>query len=641
MKQRVFVGDFETTVYDGQIATEVWCSAIAELFQDTVIVDHSINDTFEYLKNLKENVLIYYHNLKFDGAFWLDYIIRILELEQAIDSTTKEFLKDSYMGDNSFKYLISDRGQWYSITLKVNGKYIRIQDSLKLLPFSVKRIGESFKTKHKKLNMNYLGFRYAGCKITDKELEYIKNDVLVIKEAMELMFTEGHTKMTIGSCCLSEFKEGFYREEYKNFFPDLYSIKIDKNMYSEESVGKYIRKSYRGGWCYLTKGKEKKRFYNGCTVDVNSLYPSMMHSDSGNYYPVGEPKFWSGNYIPDFLNEPDVYFFVRFKTRFKIKKKYLPFVQIKGSMLYRGTENLETSDIYIKSENKYYSEYEDIDGEIKRAIVTLTMTMTDYKLFLEHYNVTDFEILDGCYFKAEIGIFDDYIEKYKKIKLENKGAKRELAKLFLNNLYGKMATNKESGFKIAKLEDNILHFDSQNEIRNNAGYIPIGSAITSYARNFTIRAAQKNYYGVNKRGFIYADTDSIHCDIDKNKLKGINIHDSNFCCWKIESKWDIGFFTRQKTYIEHVTNEDDHELESPYYSVKCAGMTPKCKELFIKALTKDYSNLCELSDIEKNFILNPLELENFSEGLLIPTGKLIPKRIVGGLILVDSCYKMT
>ena len=56
----------------------------------------------------------------------------------------------------------------------------------------------------------------------------------------------------------------------------------------------------------------------------------------------------------------------------------------------------------------------------------------------------DFEILDGCYFNSAIGIFDRYIEKYKKIKLESKGAKRELAKLFLNNLYGKMASSTDS-----------------------------------------------------------------------------------------------------------------------------------------------------------------------------------------------------
>ena len=72
--------------------------------------------------------------------------------------------------------------------IKKNNHFIELRDSLKLLPFSVKRIGESFKTKHKKLEMEYKGFRYAGCEITEEEKKYIANDVLVVKEALEFMF---------------------------------------------------------------------------------------------------------------------------------------------------------------------------------------------------------------------------------------------------------------------------------------------------------------------------------------------------------------------------------------------------------------------------------------------------------------------
>lgn len=85
--------------------------------------------------------------------------------------------------------------------------------------------------------------------------------------------------------------------------------------------------------------------------------------------------------------------------------------------------------------------------------------MTDYELLKEHYELVDFEILDGCWFYSEIGIFDEYIEKYKKIKVESEGAMRELAKLFLNNLYGKMASSKDSSFKLAYVkEDKTIGF---------------------------------------------------------------------------------------------------------------------------------------------------------------------------------------
>ena len=114
------------------------------------------------------------------------------------------------------------------LTIKVNNHIIELRDSLKLLPFSVKEIGESFGTKHKKLDIEYKGFRYAGCKITDEEKEYIKNDVLVVKEALEIAFNEGHNKLTIGSCCLSEYKKILkqsikVQNDYNNMFPNLYN----------------------------------------------------------------------------------------------------------------------------------------------------------------------------------------------------------------------------------------------------------------------------------------------------------------------------------------------------------------------------------------------------------------------------------
>ena len=657
MKQKTFrylVGDFETTVYEGQDDTEVWASAIVEMYTEDVKIFHSIAETYDYLVSLNCNVCVYYHNLKFDGAFWLSYLLCDLNYEQAIvHNSDKEydvrFVYDSEMKNKSFKYSISDMGQWYSITIKIKDHIIELRDSLKLLPFSVKRIGDSFKTKHKKLDMEYTGFRYAGCTITDEEKSYIANDVLVVKEALEIMFDEGHKKLTIGTCCLDEYKSSVGWEFYKEMFPDMYSYYIDSDIYGYDNAGEYIRKSYKGGWCYLVKGKESKIKTNGTTADVNSLYPSMMSSESGNRYPIGKPHFWTGNYIPDVALEPDKYYFIRIKTRFYIKPNMLPCIQIKNNLMYSAKEWLETSDIYNHKDGKHYSQYVDIHGKVQNAVVTLTLTMTDYILIKEHYDLVDFEILDGCWFDAQVGIFDEYIEKYKKIKLESKGAKRELAKLFLNNLYGKMASSPNSSFKFAyEKDDKSVGFVEVREFDKKPGYIPVGSAITSYARNFTIRAAQKNYHGVNERGFIYADTDSIHCDLEPEQITGIKVHPKDFCCWKLESCWDVAIFTRQKTYIEHVIKEDLEPIENPYYNVKCAGMPEKCKELFKASMlqlsqetweTERKEEWDKMKEDERKFVLTPRSLTDFCVGLIVP-GKLVPKRIRGGILLVETTYEM-
>lgn len=644
-KFKTFACDFETTVYKGQEYTEVWAAACAELNTDEVNIFHSIKDQFDYFLSLNCNVCGYYHNLKFDGSFWLSYLLIDLGFEQAYidltgDGTLFKWIDTKDMKNKTFKYSISEMGQWYYIIIKVNNHIIELRDSLKLLPFSLRKIGKSFNTKHQKLEMEYTGFRYAGCTISGEEKEYISNDVLVLKEALEIIFKEGHNKLTIGSCCLSEYKK-IVGNKYDEMFPNLYNIKIDANIHKYKTAGEWIRSSYKGGWCYLVKGKENKIFNNGITADVNSLYPSMMSSESGNRYPIGLPTFWEGNYIPTKALMPDKYYFVRVKTRFYIKKGFLPIVQIKGNLLYKSNQWLETSDYYDKATNRYYEKYYNANGDLCNTRVELTLTMTDFELLKRHYELVDFEILDGCYFDSKIGIFDEYIERYKKIKLTTKGAKRELAKLFLNNLYGKMASTTDSSFKIVYVKaDKSLGFISVCDDSKQPGYIPVGSAITSYARNFTINAAQQNYYGVDNHGFIYADTDSIHCDLPSEEIKGIKVHDKNFCCWKLESCWDKGIFVRQKTYIEHVVAENLSLIEKPYYNLKCAGMPDRCKDLFIKSTdNKEIKKEEEFTEDEKQFLSTPRNITDFKIGLKVPS-KLLPKRIRGGVLLVNSTYQM-
>lgn len=652
-KYRYLVGDFETTVFPNQTFTEVWASAIVELFTEDVHIFHSIQDTYNYLRSLKTNIIIYYHNLKFDGSFWLSYLMNELKYKvcatQYKDSKELEFAKPTKMWNNSFIYTISSTGEWYRIIIKTQNYLIELRDSLKLLPFSVKKIGKDFQTKHRKLDMEYTGYRYSGCTITPEEENYIANDVLVVKEALEIMYNEGHTKLTIGSCCLSEYEKLIGGSlAFDEMFPDLTQRELNPDTYGATNVDEYIRKSYKGGWCYLVKGKENKIFKNGTTADVNSLYPSVMSGESGNRYPVGLPTFWKGNYIPRQAQEQESYFFIRIKTKFYIKDGYLPFIQIKNTFKYKFNEMLETSDIYNYKDGKYYDKYIDFNGDLVDADVILTLTCTDYYLFLEHYNVKDFIILDGCYFQAEVGIFDEYIEKYKKIKIESKGAKRQLAKLFLNNLYGKMASSTNSNFKVAFVkEDESIGFYTLIANDKKAGYIPVGSAITSYARNFTIRAAQQNYHGVNERGFIYADTDSIHCDLEPDEIIGIKEHPTNFCCWKLESQWDTGLYVRQKTYLEHVTHQDREPISQPYYDVKCAGMPETCKRLFLRSVEGDIIDPSKpLSDSDKKltpeaieFLKTRRKITDFKIGLRIPD-KLVPKRIKGGTLLCNTTYEM-
>lgn len=656
-KTRYYAADFETTVYSGQEYTEVWSAACAELFSDDVYVYHSIGELWDYFRKLECDIICYFHNLKFDGTFWLSYLIDVLSFEQAyVPNSEFEFdvkaIKKMAMENNTFNYVISDRGGWYVIRIKYRDHYIELRDSLKLLPFSLKEIGHAFKTKHQKLEMEYTGFRYAGCDITPEEMEYIKNDVYVLKEALEIMYQQGHTELTIGACCLKEFLA--INKSAKEYMPDLVKFEIDPNLYGAKNADDYIRKSYKGGWCYVKKGCENVVYHHGIVYDVNSLYPSQMHSESGSVYPIGYPYFWKGNFIPEWIDDKNYYYFVRIRTRFYLKKDHLPTIQIKGDYHYRATEWLQTSDVLNKVTGKYHSGYYDFEGNYQEARVTLTLTQTDFKLLQDHYYLVDFEILDGCYFMGISGLFDEYIDKYAEIKRNSKGAVRTLAKLYLNNLYGKMASSANSSFKYAiKKEDGSIGFVEVLEFDKKPGYIAIGSAITSYARNFTIRHAQMNY-----KNFIYADTDSLHLACDKSEVVGIAEDPVKFNHWKNETSWDWAKFVRQKTYVEHVIAEDgipveqikgeDGKPKKPYYSIRCAGMPDASKNLFLQSV--DFENTQKyykahpeewekLSQESKDFLKVKRKIDDFKIGLKVP-GKLLPKRIRGGTILVETTYEM-
>lgn len=633
-----YAADFETTVYDGQDKTEVWAGGICPVngSDDDCVIFNSINGFFQYLYNSDDkHMAIFFHNLKFDGSFIVsDLIRRGFEFIAVADN--KPLPKHKYTA------LISDMGQWYSIRFMYGDHDIIIYDSLKLLPFPLKKIAKDFNLSHQKLTMKYEGRRAAGGVIWKDEEEYLKADVLILKEAIGIFLKEYGFSMTSASAAMT-----FYRKHcidkgtFSAYFPNIHEYKIDPEEYGSENADAYIRKAYHGGYCYKARAGED--FYNGCTYDVNSLYPSMMLGESGNRYPVGEPVFFKGS-IPDkVIGNSRYYYFVRFRTMFKVKEGFLPTIQIKDSYRYDPTAWLETSDIryYDKKsgEYKYSHYYRDLEGNIVPAEVTLTLTMHDFELFKEHYDTDYIDILDGCYFETTQYVFDQYIEYFRKIKENSKGAPRALAKLFLNSLYGKFATSVISSYMLPVSEaGEALRFEMVYEENKKPVYIPVGAAITSYARCYTIRAAQANYHGKYQPGFIYADTDSIHLDIPANEVKGITVHDTHFGAWKLEAEWQEGRYVRQKTYMDIF---DDGSID-----IKCAGMPDRCKMLLAISFRKklrgksfdDFREL-ELSEDEKIFCEDRRDLSEFTSGLLIP-GKLLAKQYPGGILLQKTTYEL-
>lgn len=222
-----FTADFETTTDEKDC--RVWAWALCEIgAPENFIYGNSIESFFEFFEKEKDNYILFFHNLKFDLEYIFNYIMQN-------GYTCIKDKKDRK--DKTFTTLISDLGQFYSceIYIKVTSKKVKkitIYDSLKILNFSVEQIAKDFNLPIRKLEIDYYKKRKVGYEITKEELDYIRNDVEIMSRALDYMFMQGLTKMTIGSDALASYKK--INKNFKRYFPIL-----------PYEADKQIRESYK------------------------------------------------------------------------------------------------------------------------------------------------------------------------------------------------------------------------------------------------------------------------------------------------------------------------------------------------------------------------------------------------------------
>ena len=87
--------------------------------------------------------------------------------------------------------------------------------------------------------------------------------------------------------------------------------------------------------------------------------------------------------------------------------------------------------------------------------VSIVLTSVDLELFMDNYDVDVWSWDGGFCFQACHGseIFGDYVDYWGEVKRNNKGALRTLAKLYLNNLYGKFSTHPDVTQKVPYLDE--------------------------------------------------------------------------------------------------------------------------------------------------------------------------------------------
>lgn len=576
-----FSCDFETTTDINDC--RVWAFACCEIGDvDNFIYGNSLDDFMDWCANKRKNYTCYFHNLKFDGSFIIDWLLKH-GFEYVTDKKDRK--------DKSFNALITDTGVFYQITVwfHIQGHHtnkVIFQDSLKILNFSVDAIAKGFNLPIRKLTIDYTAKREIGHELTPEEIDYIRNDVEIISRALDIMFQQGLNKMTIASDALHYYKTTCPR--FKYYFPAL-----------KPEIDDEIRLSYKGGFTYCSPVHAGEIVGEGMVFDVNSLYPSRMKYE---LMPYGEPVMFQGKYKYD-----PIYplYMQRITCSFKVKPKKLPTIQLKHCMSFMPNEYIEDS---------------------KGELVTMSLTNPDLDLFFEHYDVEDLTFDGGFKFKGMRGLFNDYIDHWTeekiKAKKENNAPQYLISKLLLNSLYGKFGARLVGRKKIPILIGDDVHYITGERETKSGVYLPIASWVTSYARKYTIETGQKiRNFTLKEFGYdavCYFDTDSVHINFDKTKidlLKNIiNIDDYELGAWKHESSFKRAKFLRQKCYIE-----EDYDGK---INVTIAG------------LPKRLGHLINFENFKEGFTTEAYSNEQIGEG----GRKLRYKHVDGGVVLVETDF---
>lgn len=526
-------------------------------------VADSVKDAFEWNTDIDSfverisdhNSMCYFHNLRHDGRFIIDWLLHNGYVHTEND-------RQNSQPKGTFATLISDMNKFYSITVRWrNGTSTEFRDSAKKFPMTLSNVAKAFKLEESKGEIDYHAERPVGYQPDDNELDYQWRDVKILADALMETINAGMTALTVGADSLSEYKRLLGSKYFRRLFPVL-----------NDQMDAEIRRAYRGGFTYADDRYKSRKVGAGLVLDVNSLYPHVMYSD---LLPYGMPEFVEGRVLST-EERPLIIFSVTFTA--KLKRDHIPCIQIKGSSLFGATE-------YLK--------------EIAEP-TTLMVTNVDWDLYQEHYDIDVQEYGGGWAFTGAHDMFKQYIDKWSKVKETSEGGQKVIAKLHLNSLYGKFASNPNVTGKIPKLENNVVRLIRGKDETKAPVYTAVGVFITSYARALTIRAAQANY-----DTFAYADTDSLHL-MRSTVPETIDVHPTRMGAWKLEYTFREAFYVRAKAYLEHKSDDT--------YHVAWAGLPES--------------------------ISSELTFDDLEDGKVV-WGKLNPKPVPGGVVLEDIPYTIT
>lgn len=560
--QNIWVGDFETattkTKYYQQTQDTTVIYGYCKNISDTKSFEfRTIEEMIECLKTENTGVMIYFHNLSFDGAFILKYLATKYKMFNKLPRQTVGFTA-LRQGSNIYEIVL----QVYSN--KTNNCFkIVFRCSYRILSAPVESLGkdvglskftgneaEDFYDLEPVEDINLLPQDYKDyCK---RDVEIVRRALIEFDSAIEFIkqqwpFLKGfkwNGKLTASSISL-KLQKAWVLHNYNKSIVSGFKHSNEDNLIAD--------KFYFGGFTQFNNDYQNHlvKCKKGVCVDINSAHPFSMTKrlPFGKLYDYEKDKYdeWG-------LKESDVIIYYEIKVGYAVSKT--------GGIasLFNWNKQIKGKLSKNESQFRYVFEQEDFTCYYQKE-------EWDFLQTIYHFEnveiIKKYWMLSTDFLKEFVNIIYKFKEDYKK---ENKKGLSNTFKIILNSGYGIHAKRNdfneyyvcEDKKEYEKLiEGTIFTFNKKEyEVIKSSGieklpnqYIRvvrrvklpkannkfIASTITAYSRIYLLENAMK--FGVDN--VLYMDTDSIYIKDYKGKLEDyLWIDKYALGAWDIEVEYD-------------------------------------------------------------------------------------------------------
>lgn len=450
--------------YGDQVITGRTWSEFLDLYAEIVV---KLNLSFN------RRIVVYVHNLGYDFQFFRKHL-----------SWSRVFS-------------INEREPLYAVTTEG----VEFRDSYLLSGLSLEKTAEGL-TKHKiaKLvgNLDYDLIRHSETPITEQEMDYMRNDCLVvtayIAEQIEQYRSVAYIPYT---------KTGKVRKWCRNYIMKHKDKWLYKNLMSQltldEESYKMCKEAYCGGFSHANPLHVGEVRHDVESFDFTSSYPAVMCSE---FFPMSAPvrvRIKDIEHLKQLSQDHNIIFAVKFT----------------------GLESKIYYEHYLSSSKcTLTSPYVTDNGRVVRAeeLITIT-TEVDFSVILKCYRWKKIEFGQAIAFKSMPlprafleCVYHFYEGKTTLKDVKGKEEEYQAMKENLNSLYGMCVTNIIRDEWVYDVETNEWcgsrtgeeGIEDYNDKKNRFLYYPWGVYITAYAR----RNLWSGIFEL-KGDYIYSDTDSL------------------------------------------------------------------------------------------------------------------------------------